>query len=209
MVGPGRKPNPLKHAVATLAVGLLGALITMVTTPQPVVAAEIVTIEWHDLMPPGEYELLEELHGDYLAKLELRMRANQDSEMSLSDSLSLVSQIEEGSEFDGMEQIGTFNVVNELDGKTVRIPGFIVPLDFDPNDIFSDFLFVPYFGACIHTPPPPPNQIIYVTLDRPGVIRGIHRPLWIEGVLSTQRNETDLGSAAYSLHLSKVELYEG
>ncbi len=62
---------------------------------------------------------------------------------------------------------------------------------------------------CIHTPPPPPNQIIYVTLDRPGVIRGIHRPLWIEGVLSTQRNETDLGSAAYSLHLSKVELYEG
>src|SRR6187549_1707175 len=51
-----------------------------------------------------------------------------------------------------------------LDGKSVRIPGYMVPLE-DDSEIVSEFLLVPYVGACIHTPPPPPNQIVQVKMN--------------------------------------------
>ena len=67
-----------------------------------------------------------------------------------------------------MPQLGSYDVVDELDKQHVRIPGYVVPLEFEPGRRHKEFLFVPYTGACIHYPPPPPNQIIYVRAD-PGV----------------------------------------
>lgn len=190
-----------------------GALLCAVGAPMPGPAgaadAGVIELEWEDLQPPGEDEILDRLYRDYFAELDERMRAELAEPLSYEPGAAEDLIIEEGSELDMMVQIGTFNVVEELDGKTVRIPGFIVPFEFSPNDVYTEFLFVPYFGACVHTPPPPPNQILYVTLGEPGIIRDIYRPLWIEGVLTTERNENELGDAAYTLRLRKVEPYEG
>ena len=119
-----------------------------------------------------------------------------------------LSLIAEGSDMDSMEQIGTFNVVDDLDGKKVRIPGYIVPLDFSANAEHREFLLVPYFGACLHTPPPPPNQIIFVSAEPPAKIPDIYDPVWLEGSLTTGRFDTELGNSAYELSLSLLEPYE-
>ena len=65
-----------------------------------------------------------------------------------------------------VQQSANAPVNTELDGKQVKIPGFIVPLDVAKDGTVSEFFLVPYFGACIHVPPPPPNQIVYVTTSR-------------------------------------------
>jgi len=98
-------------------------------------------------------------------------------------------------------------VVHALDGQRVRIPGYIVPLDFTGTEL-SEFLLVPYFGACIHVPPPPSNQIIYVKLKDPFGEAGMFVPVWVTGTLSTRAHYNDVGNAGYTLAATKVELYE-
>jgi hypothetical protein len=57
-------------------------------------------------------------------------------------------------------------VRQDLQGTKVRLPGYVVPLEYSQGAI-REFLLVPYFGACIHSPPPPANQIVLVRLDKP------------------------------------------
>ena len=93
-----------------------------------------------------------------------------------------------------------------LDGQNVRIPGFLVPLD-ETKDGLTQFLLVPYFGACIHTPPPPSNQIIEVRPKQP--VKGF-RPMdtvWISGTLRTLRSETYMGTSSYRMDALRVEPY--
>jgi uncharacterized protein len=71
-----------------------------------------------------------------------------------------------------------------LDGKLVRIPGYLLPLEFSGKKV-SEFLLVPWVGACIHTPPPPPNQIVHVKPDQPVEMSGMFAPVWVTGILST------------------------
>jgi hypothetical protein len=96
----------------------------------------------------------------------------------------------------------------ELDGKTVKIPGFIVPLDVAKDGTVSEFFLVPYFGACIHVPPPPPNQIVYVTSDKGIALDSIYEAYWITGALKLENKSTRLGAAAYSVKAEKVEIYK-
>ena len=63
-------------------------------------------------------------------------------------------------------QVPDFKANKSLDGATVRLPGFIIPLDARRDGVLDEFLLVPYFGACIHVPPPPPNQLVYVRMAR-------------------------------------------
>jgi len=79
------------------------------------------------------------------------------------------------------EQIGTFNVVDELDGLIVRMPGYILPLDYAERGQAREFLFLPYHGACIHYPPPPPNQIVYLRSAEPVSFSELWEPVWVEG----------------------------
>ncbi|MFZ6679200.1 DUF3299 domain-containing protein [Undibacterium sp. Tian12W] len=92
-----------------------------------------------------------------------------------------------------------------LNGTRIRIPGFIVPLDGERGKL-REFLLVPYFGGCIHTPPPPANQIIDVVLDKPAKIQMMDA-VWVSGVLETTRSDTSMGSAGYRLKGMKVEVY--
>jgi uncharacterized protein len=97
-------------------------------------------------------------------------------------------------------------VNNQMDGQTVRIPGYIVPLE-DSKAGLKEFLLVPYFGACIHTPPPPSNQIIHV-LPRQGAknFRSMDT-VWVNGTLKTLRSDTAMGASSYRLDAVSVEPY--
>lgn len=164
---------------------------------------EPLPIMWEDLMPEGAAEALIREQEAFYAMLAKRYAAN---ERTLADAGGLEG-IEEGSELDFMPQLGTFDTVDDLDGEHVKIPGYVVPFDFDLSRRQSTFLFVPYMGACIHTPPPPPNQIIFVEADPPQRIRDIWVPYWLEGELRTQANRNDLGNAAYTLSLMRLDPY--
>jgi hypothetical protein len=107
-----------------------------------------------------------------------------------------------------VQQSANAPVNPELDGKLVKIPGFIVPLDVAKDGTVSEFFLVPYFGACIHVPPPPPNQIVYVNAPQGIALDSIYEAYWITGTMKMQNKSTRLGAAAYSLSADKVEIYK-
>jgi len=97
---------------------------------------------------------------------------------------------------------------NELDGVAVRLPGYLVPLDESGNGI-KEFLLVPYFGACIHTPPPPANQIILVQPQKPAKGYRSMDTVWISGTLKTLRSDSYMGASGYRMDSAIVEPYVG
>jgi hypothetical protein len=106
-------------------------------------------------------------------------------------------------------QTGSIAVNRKLGETQVKIPGFIVPLVIDDSGLVSEFFLVPYFGACIHVPPPPPNQIVYVKLSKGGVRLGsLEDAYWITGTLHTQTGGTSVAKAAYTLDASRMERYK-
>ena len=94
----------------------------------------------------------------------------------------------------------------ELAGVRVRLPGYVVPLEQADGKI-SEFLLVPYFGACIHSPPPPANQIVHVTLKSPVAARTMD-VVWVSGTMSTDRRDTGMGVSGYAISGEKVERYQ-
>ena len=69
-------------------------------------------------------------------------------------------------------------VIEAFDGKAIRIPGFIVPLEQNDEQKATAFFVVPYFGACLHMPPPPPNQILYVEYEEGIAVENLYDPYW-------------------------------
>lgn len=106
---------------------------------------------------------------------------------------------------------------SELDGKLVRLPGYLLPLDLSGNAV-TDFLVVPYVGACIHTPPPPPNQIVYAVSATPVPyeIDKLFVPVSVIGRIKTKALSKELflvdGSSdidiGYNMAVDKIETYE-
>ncbi len=101
----------------------------------------------------------------------------------------------------------SFAINPELAGRKVKVPGFVVPLELDSAGRVLEFFLVPYFGACIHLPPPPPNQIIHVVLKTPFTLASLQTPYWLTGTLQTAEKMTRLGASAYSLAESTIEPY--
>lgn len=97
-------------------------------------------------------------------------------------------------------------VVEAYDGLSVKIAGFVVPLEQDEDRVLS-FLLVPYYGACIHTPPPPANQIIHVQTQGGFPSPGLDEPVYVTGLMRTQKHDSELGSAGYTLYAGSVEPY--
>ena len=95
-------------------------------------------------------------------------------------------------------------VVPELDGQQVSIGGYVVPLDFDATTV-REFLLVPFVGACIHVPPPPANQIIYVKSAKGVEIKGQFDPVYVTGTLSTEGQFTGLAETGYSITADAVD----
>jgi hypothetical protein len=106
-------------------------------------------------------------------------------------------------------QSGSIAVNKSLAETKVKVPGFIVPLVMDETGVVTEFFLVPYVGACIHVPPPPPNQIVYVKLSKGGIRLGsLEDAYWVTGTLHTQSIGTRLATAAYTLDASRMELYK-
>jgi len=93
-----------------------------------------------------------------------------------------------------------------LDGAAVRIPGYVVPLEESSRGL-KEFLLVPYFGACIHSPPPPSNQIIHVSLKRP--VPGVHAMdvVWISGEIHGEHSASTMGTSSYAMNAVAVAPY--
>ena len=109
------------------------------------------------------------------------------------------------------------SIVEELNGQRIRIPGYLLPLEVSATKV-TEFLLVPYIGACIHVPPPPPNQIIYVKIgqNKSYKTKNLYEPVWVTGVIAAKSMEKDLylvdGSAGvdigYSMQANRIEPYK-
>jgi len=172
------------------------------TSPEPPTSETISSeskaeiLVWEGLMPEGEDKVLATL---------TQATKTEGAEKPEGDIMSMIG---EGSAQDTMDQIGTYNVVQDLDGTLIRLPGYVVPLDFNAASEYNEFLLVPYFGACLHTPPPPPNQIVFIKSEQATTIANINEPVWVEGIMKTGKFGSDLGNSAYELTLAKLEPYE-
>lgn len=216
----------LKTALPAMALIFAGDLL----------AAESREITWDDLVPAEAqfddpftrlnedqlFELLlvaqirdrldagEEVDERNLAAYRERLAALQDEDVDVDGLLGMREAVTR------QRVAKTFLANQQLDGQQVRMPGYLLPLEFDGRKV-SEFLLVPYVGACIHTPPPPPNQIVHVTAeDGFELDEGLYTPVWVNGLMKTQRSDSDLslvdGSAeipsAYTIDASTVTPYE-
>ena len=98
------------------------------------------------------------------------------------------------------------NVRPEFDGQAIRVPGFMVPIEMDGLNV-TEFFLVPYFGACIHTPPPPPNQIIHIKYPQGYHLEALFTPVWVVGTSHTTNLEKSGVKAAYSMSDVQISLY--
>lgn len=108
--------------------------------------------------------------------------------------------------FDDFPYTAAAKTVPELDGQVVKLPGFVVPLDV-AGDLVASFLLVPYFGACIHQPPPPPNQIVYVEFVEPVELESMYDPVWVTGTIGLEGHSGPLAHAGYSMQGRAIEKY--
>ena len=148
----------------------------------------VQTIDWKDLVPPGydPDKLLIQYDKD-VAKL----KDNDPRAERLAEALRKAWE--------------SAPVVQALNNKTVRLAGFLVALEGDGKAV-SEFLLVPYFGACIHVPPPPSNQIVLVrTGSKPFKIKELFQTVRVTGRLRTESSRSELASASYVIDATQVE----
>ena len=96
---------------------------------------------------------------------------------------------------------------NKLDGETVKIPGFIVPLDHIGFGV-TEFMLVPFVGACIHVPPPPPNQLVYVTTEEPWDAMTLWEPVWVTGKIIVKAQTNIWAETGYQISADEIDFYD-
>ena len=200
----------------------------------PVMAAEVQQIGWEDLVKKISFEdPFEALTQDQIYHLSLiaRVRGLQTQGREVSIGMRDEAQASAGTlhkqgidvdrllarraEIAAKRHQRAHAVVPELDGKRIRMAGYALPLEFSGQKI-TEFLLVPWVGACIHTPPPPPNQIVYVKLKDGIEQKGRFVPMWVTGKMTVRSFQKNLflidGSAdidvGYSLTANAVKPYE-
>ena len=95
--------------------------------------------------------------------------------------------------------------VNEdLSDAYIRMPGYIVPLELTAAGT-TTFILVPYVGACVHVPPPPPNQLVYTTIDKPWPIDDPWNAVWVTGTMQTKLQSTTIARTGYALVADEIE----
>jgi len=162
-------------------------------------ASVFKTLEWDDLMPADDLDALQN-PPNYLYDFE------DDSDEDQINS-QLANAVTNAVNDRYQQALVSTSIISEMDGRNVRVPGFVVPLEFDDEQTITEFFLVPYFGACIHSPPPPPNQIIYVRAPKGIKLETLYDPFWISGKLSTKLVENYMATAAYSMEMESYEDY--
>jgi hypothetical protein len=173
----------LYRAIQILLASSLGSLAI------PPLAKSYKEIEWDELMPEGwRKKVILEL---------TRMRrygSLMDGDPRADEAYARLKKT-----WDTAPPVKTYI------GKSIRIPGYVVPLDAERMQS-SEFLLVPYFGACIHSPPPPANQIILVKPPSGSRVRSMDA-IWVEGTLNIGKTDSEMGVSTYVLNADKISRY--
>ena len=151
----------------------------------------VTEIKWEDLVP--ESFRPEKVMQKYQAEVQAAPEGSKE-ERALYEKI--------------MGELNSAGPNLALNGKTIRMPGFVSPLEND-GEMVGDFLLVPYFGSCIHSPPPPVNQTVMVSPEKGKSVSlsKISRPVWVVGELQTVEIETDLATAGYQIRNARIEPY--
>ena len=214
------------------AIGWAGMLLCLFFVARPALALE--TIDWEQLVPP-----LDELQNPYLRLSDEQQQSLYDLWLareteaagygdegleSLRDAavahlaeggLDADQVLEELDNFVAAANANNSKLVGALNNKNVKIAGYVLPTEFS-GDLVIEFLLVPYVGACIHTPPPPANQMIHVEVEEGFITKGMFAPVWVMGKIRTELSTQSLylvdGSAdveaGYQIKASDIEPYE-
>lgn len=157
-------------------------LLLIFTTSASAYADEYKEVSWDDLMPANWVPSIPEDEGFF-----------------------------EGETYDGitveLPKTELAPIVKALDKQKLKLPGYIIPIKFNTSSV-SEFLLVPYVGACIHTPPPPENQIVYVSLEKPLETQDLWAPVWVSGTMKAQLSMTKFATAGYHMTGAVTEPYE-
>lgn len=164
-------------------------LLALLLIATPLLAATR-TLQWPDLIPEGA------------PVIEPQMTP-------LHDLSQLGNALASGESGPAAQQQGAdAPVVKALDGLQVKLPGYIVPLEVSEEGRTTEFLLVPYYGACIHVPPPPANQIVHVVSEMGVRVQDLYQPYWIEGPMSVKTTGSELAQSGYEIDAEKIYAYE-
>lgn len=158
----------------------LAILSASLVTPRTVLAASPQQVEWDDLIPPGVpyAEIIGEGVLDEINDL-----------------------------WNPIYDANAIKLNEALDGVLIRMPGFVIPIEVNSEGV-TDFVLVPYVGACIHVPPPPANQLVMVRTERPWPSDQLWDPVWVTGVMKTELQASGLGQTGYTISANEIETYE-
>ena len=153
-----------------------------------------VKIEWDELIP-AEYQA-----DNIVAKYKDQLDKFEEEDYS-PEGAALYKKIN--------DELSNAPVNETLNNKYISLPGFIAPLN-QHNGVITEFLLVPYFGACIHTPPPPINQTVFVKVaDNNGIkIDDSYGAFWVSGHILIDGKKTDMGAAGYHIKNAIIEPYD-
>lgn len=150
-------------------------------------------LDWLELMPPEDRQALEDM-------------PEIEHDSPETDGFSDQGALKQGAGLPAV--MYSAKTVAQLDGKQIRLGGYPVPLETDNQGRSTEFFLVPYPGACIHVPPPPPNQIVMVRYPAGIMLDDIYAPLWVDGTLHIEPVSNDLADAAYAVTASAVTLVQ-
>lgn len=151
---------------------------------------EVLAIDWVDLVSQKDLDAI------------------LDAPTFSHDQYGWEEQLENDPESEAyMSALKSFDVNPDLVDKRVMLPGFIVPTAYGEDRKVTEFFLVPFFGACLHLPPPPPNQIIYVTYEQGLELKSLYDAHVVHGLLTSETVRTDIADSAYRMQAEGVAPY--
>lgn len=157
---------------------IITAMTAAALVPGAARAEEYIDLSWEDLLPDGDTTIPSALRG---------IVAHDDAPLS-------------------SQQPASSGVRTDWNGQLVRLPGFIVPIDYKGTGVTA-FILVPYVGACVHVPPPPANQLVFVTTEQPYESSGLFEPVNVLGMFGVSSISTQLAEIGYALSADAIEPY--
>lgn len=174
-------------------------LLILLTLSVQAETKDFIRLQWVDLMPQ------EDMNALYNPPEELFDIPEGSAEDDIANQVT--KTLMQASDDAYQRALSSTRVIAELNNKNIRIPGFVVPVTIE-GDKTTEFFIVPYFGACIHYPPPPPNQTIYAVYKAGFSLEEIYEPFDFSGLLTTSIKGNELATAAYHLNIQQVDVFE-
>lgn len=189
----------MRHAI--LVIGLIGWFST-----QAFAGGGYRQLDWLDLLTEQDRKAM--LH---LPAIDHSVSPERAPDPDKNRTSQFTQGIKQKSARAQWEKVLTASTVRkELDGARIRLAGYIVPLQTNAKGNLTEFFLVPYLGACIHVPPPPPNQLVYVRFAKGMKFEpnDIYEAFWVDGTLHTETIHNRLAEAAYTMTGETIRIYQ-